>query len=81
MTTVVAPICSGCTHLQGGVLFSPGNRNRPAACDAFPAGIPQQILLSQADHRQPFAGDQGIQFDPKTPADAEYAAEIFTPAG
>jgi hypothetical protein len=45
-------------------------------CDAF-KGIPWEILLSQKDHRQPYPGDRSIQFDPKTPQDAKYAAMIF----
>jgi hypothetical protein len=48
-----------------------------AKCAAFPAGIPQEILFSQKDHRQPYPGDLSIQFDPKTPEDAKYAAMIF----
>ncbi len=72
MTTVSPPICGGCTHLHGDLL--------DPKCDAFPAGIPNEILLSKADHRQPYVGDKGIRFDPKTPQDAEYADFLFEPA-
>lgn len=71
MTTVAPPICGGCKHLRGDL--------REPKCDAFPAGIPNEILLSRADHRQPFAGDQGIRFDPKDAEAAEYAAWLFEP--
>lgn len=71
MTTVVAPICYGCTHKR------PDGPNHELTCDAFPGGIPWDILLSKVDHRKPFAGDGGIAFDPRTPDDAEYAKYIF----
>jgi hypothetical protein len=75
MTSVVAPICGGCKHLFTDLM--------DCKCAAFPAGIPEEILLSKsaADHRKPYPGDLGIQFDPKTPKDAEYAAMIFDHTG
>ena len=35
------------------------------SCKAFPDVIPQDILASVFDHRKPFRGDHGIQFEPK----------------
>jgi hypothetical protein len=32
-------------------------------CDAYPAGIPDPIINSEADHRLPYVGDQGIRFE------------------
>ena len=33
-------------------------------CEAFPDGIPSDILYSLADHRDPFEGDKNIRFEP-----------------
>jgi len=71
MTTIAPPICARCRHLRGAL--------RELRCDAFPAAIPRAILLSRADHREPFDGDDGIRFDPKDAAAAAYAAFLFAP--
>jgi hypothetical protein len=75
VTSILPPICSGCTHLNRSSdlpLLDP-------KCDAFPAGIPNEILLSKADHREPFPGDNGIQFEPQDAKAAKYAEMIFDP--
>ena len=33
-------------------------------CAAFPDGIPMDIIGGQADHTEPFEGDNGIRFEP-----------------
>jgi hypothetical protein len=73
MTSVAPPICGGCKHL---------NRTNPRPlldpkCDAFPQGIPWDVLLSKVDHRQPLTGDHGVEFEPVEPSDADYADFIF----
>lgn len=56
MSTGTAPICYLCVHFHGA---------KPKVgwvCDAFPNGIPQDILISRRDHHFPYDGDQCIQF-------------------
>lgn len=70
---IPGPICLGCQHFQD---YHEGT----GICAAFPDGIPDAIWDSQADHRQPFDDDQGIQFAPTSPQKAEYADLIFAHA-
>ena len=71
MTFLAAPICLGCKHYDR---TAPGPGLR---CAAFPDGVPNEIYVSAADHRQPFAGDQGIRFEPVDDEDAAYAELLF----
>jgi hypothetical protein len=56
------PACLDCKHYHrsdsGPVAF---------ACDAFPDGIPDEILLHRNPHTAPFPGDHGLQFEPIKP--------------
>lgn len=36
-----------------------------ASCDAYPQGIPVEILAGEHDHRRRFPGDGGILFKPR----------------
>jgi len=33
-------------------------------CEAYPDGIPAEILTGRVDHSEPYKGDHGIQFKP-----------------
>jgi len=67
-------VCAFCIHLRV---------DEGRTCDAFPerGSIPLEIWLGENDHRAPYPGDHGIQFEP---VDTEYARKRFgaaRPAG
>lgn len=62
MTSPVEPMCMKCRHYRGAL-----------ACNAYPEGIPLEILNSRVDHRRPYPGDRGITF---SAVDAEAEAEV-----
>lgn len=37
---------------------------RLGTCDAFPAGVPDEILTNIHDHRNSHPNDHGVRFDP-----------------
>lgn len=49
------PMCGFCTHMKEYGMWK-------RTCDAFPDGIPADILLG-VDHRKAHEGDNGIQFE------------------
>lgn len=53
-----APLCATCRHFRDVDEIG-------LTCDAFPAGIPDDILTGELDHREPVAGDNGLQYEEK----------------
>lgn len=74
MTTPFMPICLGCRHFHADTHVG---ASQSGTCDAFPKGIPMAIWQNATDHRQPYTGDHGVHFQPKTAADAQYADDLF----
>ncbi len=52
MPSYPVPICYACARFSDDM-----------TCVAFPDGIPLPIQLSEADHRLPYSGDNGIMFE------------------
>lgn len=46
-------------------------------CEAFPGGIPDEIIRVGYDHREPYDGDGGIMFEPDGPVDVEKLEQGF----
>lgn len=67
MTTYQAPICFFCKHLKRDGDGDPDiTEEGRFTCSAYPQGIPEAIITSEVDHRQPYKGDNGIQFEQDT---------------
>jgi tetratricopeptide (TPR) repeat protein len=54
----VSPVCSNCRHLNSNFEFG-----KPRRCKAFSIQIPNEIWKGDNNHRQPYPGDRGIQFE------------------
>jgi DNA-binding transcriptional ArsR family regulator len=57
----IIPQCAFCKHA-----WDRSRRGEPprARCEAFPDGIPDEILWNRVPHDVPYPGDHGIQFEP-----------------
>jgi len=63
----MAPMCHYCKRF---IKIKPGPIY---LCEAFPNGVPQDILDFKHDHRKPYEGDNGITFEPKEGLEKEAA--------
>ena len=57
--------CAICTHL-----VRPGT-GHGLTCAAFPDGIPDDLYYNRHEHQQPYPGDNGIRWQPKSREAAE----------
>jgi len=40
-------------------------------CDAYPKGVPEDIIGASNDHKEKFDGDHGLQYEKGEPQDRE----------
>lgn len=70
MTVTPIPVqCASCKHYRG--LKPVGEWDTQQVCDAFPDGIPEELLVGDVDHRKPYPGDNGIRFEPEEETDKD----------
>lgn len=70
-------LCWACKHLSDEAGETPDGIPT-GTCKAYPNGIPLDIFAGGFDHRQPFAGDNGIRFTPISRAWEQDAITLIT---
>jgi hypothetical protein len=56
---VIVPLCLICKRVN--------EQDNPSTCEAFPGGIPKEILNGSFVHTKSFPGDRQLLFTPVTP--------------
>jgi len=59
----ISKICTKCKHFNSGSIDF--DKNIIGTCKAFPNGIPHAIWLGKNNHKKPYRGDNGVQFEEK----------------
>lgn len=65
--------CAACIHFRSPFSRADGDFSGGAFCEAFPAGIPEEVYGNAVDHRQPIEGDHGVRWTSNGKAWPEYA--------
>jgi hypothetical protein len=62
---IYSPVCSLCKHFNWKTKIKCEDMKllREHKCDAFPDDIPEEIWRGDNDHKKPYSGDHGIQFE------------------
>lgn len=62
---IYSPTCLPCKHFhrQNEIKFDSLKPIHEHKCDAFPDRIPDEIWRGDNDHKKPYTGDHGIQFE------------------
>ena len=64
VTSSVRPFCWPCAHYRPSRVYrDPETDMSIGACKAFPDGIPDEIAVGMADHREPYDGDGGVRYE------------------
>jgi hypothetical protein len=58
MRPTYSMICTFCAH------FQPDSKTGRYACATFGDNVPDDIWYGRHDHKTPYDGDKGIQFEP-----------------
>ncbi len=67
MTSIKFP-CLECVHF--------GN-HKGLTCEAFPDGVPKELMFGYVEHETPYPGDSGIRFAPRVVEGKRFEPEQY----